>query len=127
MINTVLKICILFIFSFNTIGCSHKKPIVSKSTIIIFKTPIMKFYDKGFVTTYNDHIHLQIFNTGILALDLKIYSDKICQSTFKCIDSDKFNNQYLSNKYPTDFLYKLFIQDKIYYKDKINNIFIKVL
>ena len=53
-------------------GCATKKPIYSKSSTVIFKTPNMKFYDKGFITKYDDFIQLQIFNVGNLVLDLKI-------------------------------------------------------
>ena len=86
----------------------------------------MKFYDKGFITKYKDNIHLQIFNAGQVVLNLKIYKDKICQSTFKCIGPKEFNAKYFHKSYKDDFLYNLFSQNKIYFKDKKNKILIKV-
>ena len=86
----------------------------------------MKFYDKGFISSYKDYIHLQVFEVGHVALDLKIYKDEVCQSTFKCINSKEFNKKYLHRSYEEDFLYNLFTQQKIYFKDKKNNILIKV-
>jgi len=86
----------------------------------------MKFHDKGFINRYDDHIHLQIFEVGHLALDLEIYKDKVCQSTLECISSKEFNAQYLDNSYKEDFLYNLFSKKDIYHKDKLNNILIKV-
>ncbi|MEA2017310.1 MAG: hypothetical protein U9N59_02580 [Campylobacterota bacterium] len=86
----------------------------------------MKFYDKGFITKYDDYIHLQIFNVGQLVLNLKIYKDEICKGTLQCISSKEFNKQYFSESYRDDFLYNLFSQNKIYHKDKNNNILIKV-
>ena len=99
---------------------------VSKSATILFKTPNMKFYDKGFVTKYDDHIDLQIFNAGTLVLKLLIYKDEICQNSFKCIDSKQFNKEYLSTKYNNDFLYNLFLEEKVYFRDNKNHILIKV-
>jgi len=108
------------------IGCASKQPIKSKSAIVIFKTKNMKFYDKGFIDIFKNNIHLQIFNAGFLALDLHIYKDRICKSTFKCMSAKEFNKTYLVDSYADDFLYKLFKQNKIYHKDKQNKIFIKV-
>lgn len=119
------KIVYVIIISFFT-ACATKQPIRTSSHTILFKTPQMKFYDKGFITKYDNHIHLQIFQVGNLVLDLKIYEDTICQSTLKCISSKEFNKKYLHNSYKDDFLYNLFSKEKIYFKDKINNILIKV-
>jgi hypothetical protein len=116
-------IIILLIFQ----ACSIKQPSISSSATIIFKTPTMKFYDKGFVNRYDDHIHLQILNIGAVVLDLKIYNNKICQSTFQCIEAKKFNLKYLSKEYNDDFLYNLFLKDNIKFRDRNNKIFIKVI
>ena len=107
-------------------ACATKQPLVIESHTILIKTPQMKFYDKGFISQYEDYIHLQIFQVGNVVLDLKIYKDTICQSTLECISAREFNDKYLHNSYKEDFLYNLFSQKKIYYKDTINNILIKV-
>ncbi len=112
----------LFFFT----ACATKQPKITSSHTIIIKTPKMKFYDKGFISKYEDFIHLEIFQVGNVVLDLKIYKDKICQSTLECISSKEFNRKYLHNSYKDDFLYNLFSQKKINFKDKINNILIKV-
>lgn len=118
----VFIIMVIFLF----IGCATKQPFKTSTNTIIFKTPQLKFYDKGFISKYDDHIHLQIFQVGNIVLDLKIYKDIICQSTLQCISSKNFNKKYLNNSYKDDFLYNLFSQKKIYFKDKMNNILIKV-
>jgi len=107
-------------------ACATKQPIITSSHTILIKTPQMKFYDKGFISQYEDYIHLQIFQVGNVVLDLKIYEDTVCQSTLKCISAKEFNKKYLHNSYKDDFLYNLFSQKKIYFKDTINNILIKV-
>jgi len=116
----------LLIFIFLLIGCSNKQPIKSISSTIIIKTPIMKFYDKGFIYYYDDFIHLQLLNIGTIVLNLEIYKDKICKSTFECLNSSEFNQKYLNKAYKNDFLYTLFQNKNIYFKDKINKILIKV-
>jgi hypothetical protein len=121
--NTITVIFLIFLLS----GCSLKQPIVSQSATIIFKTPTMKFYDKGFITKYEDYIHLQILNIGVVVLNLKIYENMVCQDTLECLDNKEFNLKYLSKNYDDKFLYNLFSKEKnIRFKDKKSNIFIKV-
>jgi len=117
-----LLLVVLFIFT----ACATKRPIVSSGAIIVFKTPAMKFYDKGFVKVYDKYINLQIYNTGVVALNLDIYKNKICKGFLQCIDSSEFNKKYLSSTYKGDFLYELFSSKNIYFKDKLNKVFIKV-
>ncbi len=117
---------ILLLSALFIIGCSTKQPIRSSAHTVIFKTPAMKFYDKGFITRYDDHINLEIYNIGQLVLYLDIYRDKVCQSALKCMKAKEFNLTYLHNSYKDDFLYNLFSQENIYHKDKKNNILIKV-
>jgi len=120
--NLTVLILLTALFS----GCAIKKLQQSKSAVVIFQTPVFKFYDKGFVNIYEDHINLQVFEVGQLALNLYVYKDKVCQSTFKCLSGKEFNKQYLHPSYKKDFLYNLLSQNKIYHKDRTNNIFIKV-
>jgi hypothetical protein len=107
-------------------SCTSKRLDISQSAVIIFKTPNLKFYDKGFISRYDDYTHLQIFSVGTVVLDFKIYKDKICKSMFECVSSKEFNQEYLSKDYEDDFLYKLFLKKNIRFKDKKNKILIKV-
>ena len=113
----------MIIFTLLLVGCSSKQPIKSMSSTIIIKTPTMKYYDKGFIFYYEDYVKLQLLNIGKVILDLEIYPDKVCKSTFKCISSQEFNKEYLHTTYTNDFLYQLFKRKKINYKDRKNNIF----
>ena len=120
--NLVLTALLIILFT----SCAVKNLQQSKSAVVIFQTPIFKFYDKGFVNIYDDHINLQVFEVGQLALNLYVYKDKICQSTFECISGEEFNKKYLHISYKKDFLYNLLSENKIYHKDRKNNIFIKI-
>ncbi len=114
---------IIFIF---LAGCSQKTPIISQSATIIFKTPKMKYYDKGFVTHYKKYIHLQILSLGKVVLDLKVYDDEICKGTLQCMSGKEFNEEYLDGSYKDDFMLKLLKKEKVSFKDKKNNILIKI-
>ena len=85
----------------------------------------MKYNDNGFIFYYDDYIQLQLLNFGNLVLDLSIYKDKICTSTFECIDADEFNKKYINESYEKSFLYDLFKNKNINYQDKKNKILIK--
>jgi len=119
------NIIIIYIFTI-LVGCSYKQPVLSQSATIIFKTPLIKFYDKSFITHYTDHIHLQIFNASSIALDLKIYKNKICKDFLQCVKAHDFNIKYLNKNYDDDFMFKLFKKDTVYFKDKKNNILIEI-
>jgi hypothetical protein len=120
-----MKYIFILLISLLFIGCATKQPIKTKSATIIFKTPIMKFYDKGFINKYEDYTHLTIFNLGKVVLDLKIYQDQVCQGLLQCISTKEFNKKYLHSSYEDDFLSKLFRKEQIRFKDKENKIFIK--
>ncbi|MCT7637625.1 hypothetical protein [Aliarcobacter butzleri] len=89
----------------------------------------MKFYDKGFIFKYNDYTQVQVFSAGTAILDMKIYNDKVCRSTFKCQDLKTFNKENLSATYPDNFLKELFERNEkeVIFRDKTNDILIKIL
>jgi hypothetical protein len=108
-------------------GCSYKQPLSSRSATITLKTPTLKFYDKGFIKKYEDRVEVTIFNLGVVVTDMSIYKDKVCKNALLCYDGDTFNDKFLDKSYEKDFLYNLFIQDDISFKDQKNGILIKVL
>lgn len=89
----------------------------------------MKFYDRGFIYKYKDYTQVQIFSAGTAILDMKIYDDKVCKSTFKCQDLKTFNAQNLNSSYEDDFIKKLFERNEkeIIHRDTKNGILIKII
>jgi hypothetical protein len=89
----------------------------------------MKFYDKGFIYKYKDYTQVQIFSAGTAVLDMKIYEDKICRTTFKCQDLETFNKENLASTYPNNFLKELFErnQKEVIHRDKEHDILIKII
>ncbi len=88
----------------------------------------MKFYDKGFIFNYDTYSQVQIFQAGKAVLDMKIYDDRICVSTFKCQSLKAFNAQNLHKSYKKDFLKELFERKEknIVYRDREHGILIKI-
>ncbi|MAC85281.1 MAG: hypothetical protein CL624_14215 [Arcobacter sp.] len=88
----------------------------------------MKFYDKGFIYNYNDYTQVQIFSAGTVVLDMKIYNDRVCKSTFECQDLKTFNRENLNKSYNEMFLKNLFNKNEkeVVHRDKENNILIKI-
>lgn len=89
----------------------------------------MKFHDKGFIFKYKDYTQVQIFNAGVAILDMKIYEDKVCKSTFKCQDIESFNSENLSSSYPKHFLKNLFDKEEkeVIHRDNQNGVLIKII
>lgn len=117
----------LFIFT----GCFNttQPQLNSSSATILIKTPQMKFYDKGFIYKYKEFTQVQIFSAGTAVLDMKIYDDRVCRTTFKCQDLKTFNKENLSSSYPNNFLKELFEkeQKEVIHRDKENDILIKII
>lgn len=117
----------LFIFT----GCFNttQPQLNSSSATILIKTPQMKFYDKGFIYKYKEFTQVQIFSAGTAILDMKIYNDRVCRTTFKCQDLKTFNKENLSSSYPDNFLKELFEkeQKEVIHRDKQNDILIKII
>lgn len=119
---------ILSLFLF-TACVETSQPQLTSSATILIKTPQMKFYDKGFIFKYKEYTQVQIFNAGTAILDMKIYDDRVCRSTFKCQDLKTFNKENLASSYPDNFLKELFErnQKEVSFKDKENGVFIKII
>lgn len=88
----------------------------------------MKFYDKGFISEYNNFTQVQIFSAGTIVLSLEIYEDRICKDTFECQNLESFNREFLHKSYDKQFLKNLFEKEEqeIIHRDKDNRILIKI-
>lgn len=110
------------------VGCSHKQPILTQTATILIKTPKIKFYDKGFISKFQNYTKVEILSAGTTVLSLKIYEDRICQATFECQNLDAFNNDFLHKSYDKQFLKQLFDREdkEVIHRDKKNKILIKI-
>ena len=94
----------------------------------MIKTPKIKFYDKGFISKYDNYTSVQILSAGTSVFNLKIYDNRICRDTFKCQSLKSFNKEFLDKSYEDNFIKKLFDNEdkEITHRDKKNNILIKI-
>ncbi|WP_419766279.1 MAG: hypothetical protein ACNI28_05825 [Arcobacter sp.] len=125
----MIKIFISLLFTILFLSsCAQKQIINSSSATILIKTPTMKFYDKGFISKFEDYTQVQIYSAGKTVLDLKVYKDKICKSTFECESSKEFNKKYLHYSYKENFLKLIFDNSKkeTVFRDKEHDILIKI-
>lgn len=122
--NFLIILCSLFFL----IGCANKQPKLTSSATILIKTPKLKFYDKGFISKFDDYVEVQILSAGTSVLKLKIYNSMICRDTFECQTLKSFNAEYLSEDYEDKFIKNLFDKDdkQIVFRDKKNHILIKI-
>jgi len=123
----LLKFFILSLLIIIFTGCGYKQPVSTKSATVVVKTPNLKFYDKGFIEKYQDKVRLTIFNFGVVIDDMTIYKDRVCKNFILCMDAAEFNSNYLDESYEKDFLYNLFNDEDINFKDKENGILIRIL
>lgn len=88
----------------------------------------MKFYDKGFITKFEDYTKVQVLSTGVTILELDIYENQICKDTFKCQSAKSFNEEFLHKSYKNNFLKALFEKEEkeTTFRDMQNNILIKI-
>lgn len=109
-----LLVAIIFIS-----GCTLKQPVEQNSKFIVIKTPEIKFADMGFVSTFDDKLNIQIYSSGEAVLSIDIHKDKICTSTFKCMDKQSFNKKIFHQNYPADTLENIFLAKPIFNGENI--------
>ncbi len=100
-------------------GCALKQPVEQNSKFIVIKTPEIKFADMGFVSTFDNKLNIQIYSSGEAVLSIDIYKDKICTSTFKCMDKKSFNKKIFHQNYPIDTLENIFLAKPIFNGENI--------
>lgn len=110
-------------------SCSFNQPTVVSSATILIKTPKLKFYDKGFISIYNNYTQVEVLSAGTTILELKIYKDKVCKDSYNCQSFKSFNKEFLNENYKETFIKELFEKNEknTIFRDKKNNILIKIL
>ena len=116
----------LALVAFVFCSCAKNPPKKTYSKKIIFKSKKLRFYDSSFVSVYDDYIQLDVLNSANGVFSLKVYKDKVCQNSFKCVSAKKFNKEYLADGLSDDFLYNLLSKPNAHFEDKKRNILIKI-
>ena len=80
----------------------------SKSSMIVFKTPTIKYADQGFVSKANSETKVEIYSSGQALMRLRITPSQTCLSSLECMNNKEFNKKVLQANYPDDTLLRVF-------------------
>lgn len=110
------------------LGCTPKPAQFQTTFDILIKTKQLKYNDKCFVSKFDDHLKLQIYNSGVVLIELDVYNEKICKN-YMCISSKEFNEQNFGKNYKDDFLKNILedaLKSDVNFEDKENKIKIEI-
>ena len=117
------KIIISSIIALVVSGCVGSMPEyqTSKGTMIIFKTPTMRYADQGFVSTAQDETKVEIYGSGQAVMRLRITSNEVCVSSLSCMSKKEFNQKVLGNvNYPEALIEHIFRGEPIFGMEGMN-------
>ena len=103
-------ILIVFILIFS--ACSTKNYEITKTKIVIIKSPKIKFSDLGYLRNSDDSLELELFMAGKSIQKISI-NHLICVSE-GCMTKSGFNEDYLNENYPDDILQNILLAKPIY-------------
>jgi hypothetical protein len=93
-------------------ACSTKNFDITKTKVIIIKSPKLKFADLGYIRNLDDSIELELFVAGKSIEKISI-NHLICVSAGRMTKSG-FNKDYLNESYPSDTLQSILLAKPIY-------------
>jgi len=98
-------------------GCVGSMPEyqTSKGTMIVFKTPTMRYADQGFVSTSANETKVEIYGNGQAVMRLRITPSEVCVSKMACMSKKDFNKKILGNQdYPPTLIENIFKGEPIF-------------
>jgi len=103
-------ILLIFILLFS--ACSTKNYEITKTKIVIIKSPQIKFSDLGYLRNTENSVELELFMAGKSIQKISI-NHLICVSE-GCMTKSGFNKDYLNENYPDDILQNILLAKPIY-------------
>jgi len=103
-------ILLIFILIFS--ACSTKNYEITKTKIVIIKSPQIKFSDLGYLRNSDKDIQLELFMAGKSIQKINI-NHLICVNE-GCLTKSGFNADYLNENYPDDILQNILLARPIY-------------
>ena len=100
----ILLVPVLFLLQ----ACSPQPYLKQNAAFIVFKTPIFKYADMGFVYENRDEVKVEIYGNGQALMSLKISDSDVCMSLLECMSKESFNRKILSGFYPAGILDAIF-------------------
>jgi len=89
-------------------ACGTQPYLKENSVFILFKTPLFKYADMGFLYENSSEVKVEIYGSGQALMSLKISSDLVCMNRFECMSKQSFNRQILCDAYPKNILDSIF-------------------
>ena len=103
-------ILLIFILIFS--ACSTKNYEITKTKLIIIKSPQIKFSDLGYLRNTEDSVELELFMAGKRIQKISI-NHLICVNE-GCMSKSGFNEEYLNENYPDNILQNILLAKPIY-------------
>jgi hypothetical protein len=103
---------LLIVFALLFSACSIKNYEITKTKIIIIKSPKIKFADVGYLRNSEKSIELELFAAG-KAIEKITINHLICTSE-GCMTKSSFNKDYLHESYPSEILQNILLAHSIY-------------
>jgi len=77
-------------------GCVGSMPEyqTSKGTMIVFKTPTMRYADQGFVSTASGETKVEIYGSGQAVMRLRITPTQVCVSKMACMSKKSLMQKF---------------------------------
>jgi len=103
-------ILLIFILIFS--ACSSKNYEITKTKIVIIKSPQIRFSDLGYLRNSDKDVELELFMAGKSIQKINI-NHLICVNE-GCMSKSGFNADYLNENYPSDILQNILLARPIY-------------
>ncbi len=87
-------------------GCMKEEPTPQEGIFVVWKSPVMKYADQGFLYHEKEKLRLEIYASGQPALKLTVTPTQVCSGAL-CMSKREFNLRYLSPHYPEDTLERI--------------------
>ncbi len=94
-------------------GCMKQEPTPQEGIFVVWKTPVMKYADQGFLYHEKKKLRLEIYASGQPALKLTVTPAQVCSGAL-CMGKKEFNLRYLSPHYPEDTLERILEGEEIF-------------
>ncbi len=105
---------ILWASLFFLTACSPKQYERNESTLIVLKTPHLKFADLGYIRKNKDEVRVDLYTAGQLVQSIEI--DTLICVDDGCLRKSAFNEEYLHPSYPDDLLLDVLLGRPIFEK-----------
>ncbi|WP_457607698.1 hypothetical protein [Nitratifractor sp.] len=100
------RVLVVLSIGLGATACMEKETVPQEGIFVVWKTPVMKYADQGFLYHEKEKLRLEIYASGQPVMQLTVTPTQVCTSGL-CMSKEQFNLRYLSPDYPKDTLEKI--------------------